>query len=72
MMMAMPIWMMMMKVIKMMRMMRMMMAKIDDDDDAGKVNPVMNKGFCHLMTGLMHHNGPRELLVQGGGSEKAA
>ena len=48
------------------------MVKIDDDDDAGKVNPVMNKGFCHLMTGLMHHNGPRELLVQGGGSEKAA
>ena len=36
---------------------------INDDDDL-KVNRVMNKGFCHLMTGLMHHNGPRGLLAQ--------
>ena len=39
----------------------------DDDDDEGKavskLYPVMNKGFCHLMTGLMHHNGPRRLLA---------
>ena len=39
----------------------------DDDNDEGKavskLYPVMNKGFCHLMTGLMHHNGPRRLLA---------
>ena len=43
-------------------------AGVDDDDDNYKKNKVkprrkMNKGFCHLLTGLMHHNGPTRLLA---------
>ena len=43
-------------------------AGVDDDDDNYKKKKVkprrkMNKGFCHLLTGLMHHNGPTRLLA---------
>ena len=45
-------------------------AGVDDDDNykKKKVKPQrkMNKGFCHLLTGLMHHNGPRGLLARAG------
>ena len=41
-----------------------------DDDVDVKVNPVMKKEFCHLMTGLMHHNGPRGLLARTGRVKK--